>query len=224
MDFMKYLNKILGDISKRVFGKKLKKSSHANFSYEEKIQMGLDPAFHGNNKVRNIVIGNFSYVSYNSIVYNAEIGKYCSIGPNVVIGYGDHPTNLLSTSPFIYLNDTLNSKEKIIQRVVPHFKKVIIKNDVWIGANVSIKNGVVIGNGAVIGAGAVVLSNVADYEIVAGVPARAIKKRFDDEMILLLLELKWWDFDKVKLLEIKERLDMPDKDFIISMINKSYEL
>ncbi len=191
-----------------------------SLSTEESIQLGKAHNFHGNNKVHNSTIGQNSYVSYNSIIYHTEIGDYCSIGPNVVSGYGDHPLNMISTSPNIYLNDLLfepNEKEEILTN---HFKKVIIKNDVWIGANVYIKKGVEIGTGAIIGAGSVVLNNVGDYEIVAGVPARLIKSRFSDEVVKLLIKIKWWNLDFNILREHKQALFSPNEINLKELLNK----
>ena len=73
-------------------------------------------------------------------------------------------------------------------------KRTYIGNDVWIGENVTIKDGVKIGNGAVIGTAAVVTKDVPPYAIVAGVPAKIIKYRFDDKKIQLLQDIKWWDW------------------------------
>ena len=98
----------------------------------------------------------------------------------------------------------------------------VVGNDVWIGQNATILAGVRIGDGAIIGCNSVVGSNVPPYTIVAGNPAKPIRKRFDDELINLLLEFKWWnksieeinglipiltcsDLEKVKK-EIKKRL------------------
>ena len=185
------------------------------YTFTEVIEAGLNPNFHGNNKVKSITIGKHSYVTYNTIIYYCDIGNYCSIGPNVVIGYGDHPTNFLTTSPRIYYNHKIFDRDQVDALTKNSFKRVYIKNDVWIGANVFIKNGVTIGNGAIIAAGAVVTSDVGDYEIVGGVPAKLIKMRFDIDIVLLLLKTKWWEleieelknFEKVILSPTKENLE-----------------
>lgn len=212
-----FIEKIKKLLPRRIFGKMHKEHK---LSFEEEVELGYVNNFHGNNKVRNVSIGNNSYVSYNSIIYHADIGDYCSIGPNVVIGYGDHPINMISTSPHIYLNSLLFDENETASILISHFNKVKIKNDVWIGANVYIKNGVKIGNGAIIGAGAVVLKDVDDYDIVAGVPAKFIRKRFDSKVIDLLLELKWWDMDFLALKKYKDVLVNPTEAKLNEIIKK----
>lgn len=76
---------------------------------------------------------------------------------------------------------------------------IVIGNDVWIGFEAVIMAGVHIGNGAIIGARAVVTKDVAPYTIVGGVPARAIRKRFDDATISRLESLRWWDWSKERI-------------------------
>lgn len=139
--------------------------------------------------------GNSYIIKPNIMAPETKIGKYVSIAQNVVIGLGNHPINFISTNPCFYSNDQDLSKELN--------KPCYIGNDVWIGRNVMIKNGIKIGNGAIIGAGAVVTKDVPDYAIVAGVPAKIIKYRFDENTIKLLLESKWWDypFDVIKNLD-----------------------
>lgn len=216
----------MGNFIKKIKKFILKKNSNKNInelelSFEQLIELGKNPYFHGNNKVFNISIGEKSYVSYNSIIYHTDIGNYCSIGPNVVIGFGDHPINMISTSPHIYLNNLFYDKSETEEFLIPHFKKVKIENDVWIGANVYIKNGVKIGNGAVIGAGSVVVKDVGDYEIVVGAPATFLRKRFDEEVVKLLLKSKWWFLDIETLKKYKETLRYPDETNLREMIKNN---
>ena len=75
-----------------------------------------------------------------------------------------------------------------------HKGDIVIGNDVWIGYEAVIMAGVTIGDGAIIGARAVVTKDVPPYTIVGGVPAREIRRRFSDDVIARLLELKWWDW------------------------------
>ena len=154
----------------------------------------------GDNHISNSDIGKYSYVSFNSIIKNCEIGRYCSIGPNVVIGFGNHKIDTLSTHPSLYLNEK-DFGSSVQERTEETFKKVIIKNDVWIGANVYIRNGITIGNGVIVGSGAVVTEDIPDYAIVGGVPAKLIRYRFDNETISRLLASEWWndDIENLKL-------------------------
>ncbi len=160
--------------------------------------------FYGNNHILNTEIGEYSYLALNTIVHNSVIGRYCSIGPNCVIGYGDHITDKCSTSPIVYLNHDTLSEDEINERLLMLKKKVEIKNDVWVGANVFIKNGVTIGNGAIIGAGAVVLQDVPDYSVVVGVPAKIKKFRFTKEVINEFLHIKWWNYEPSQLKNFKD--------------------
>lgn len=174
-------------------GKFLRKIKKYFFNKEEKnIEIKKFVLMH-NVEFFNSTIGDFSYIARNSIVHNTDIGKFCSIGPNIVIGYGDHPLHLLSTSTVFYDSKTtfdIRSKQDNFNGK----ERVKIGNDVWIGANVFIKNGISIGNGAVIGAGAVVLDDIPPYAIAVGVPAKILRNRFDEEFIDILLKSEWWNY------------------------------
>lgn len=110
----------------------------------------------------NAKIGAFTY-GYNININNAEVGKYCSLAPDVKIGLDEHPLHEKSTHPNFY--------PKIEQ------KKAIIKDHVWIGANGVVLAGVIINEHAVVAAGAVVNKNVNSFEIVGGIPAKNIGER-----------------------------------------------
>lgn len=146
-------------------------------------------------KTPNCIVGRNSYCADNIKIAcsNTTIGNFCSIGSNVQLGNGDHPLNYLSTSPYFYF-DTIGWKK---DSVVSHneywnYKGVKIYNDVWVGDNVVVMNGVKIGNGAVIGMNSVVTKDVPPFAIVAGVPAKIIRYRFDKDIIDKLEKLKWW--------------------------------
>jgi virginiamycin A acetyltransferase len=144
-------------------------------------------------KIRNTNIGKGTYISLNASISYATIGNFCSIGPNLVCGWGIHPIDGISTSPAFYSTKKQNGfafskRDKLDER-----KPILIGNDVFIGANVTVLDGVQIGDGAVIGAGAVVSKNIPPYAIAVGSPIKIIKYRFSQEVIQKLLEIKWWD-------------------------------
>jgi acetyltransferase-like isoleucine patch superfamily enzyme len=141
-----------------------------------------------------------------------KIGKYCSIAGDVVIFLGgEHRSDWVTTYPFNVLEPTAKS----IQGHPWSRGDVNIGNDVWIGTGAFIRSGVTIGSGAIIGAKSVVTKNVEAYEIVAGNPARTIRKRFSDKIIQELLEISWWDWPEEKVrAEISFLLSNNIEDFI----------
>lgn len=139
----------------------------------------------------NVFIGEYSSVGRYAKIVHTNIGKYCAISWDTTINAISHPYNHLTINSFPYVPYVGN----FVKERKQSYKQVTIKNDVWIGANSVIMPDVTIGNGAIIGAGAVVTKDVPDYAIVAGVPAKIIKYRFDKDIIDRLLELKWWDLD-----------------------------
>ena len=152
----------------------------------------------------NIIIGDFTYIAdrefenhvthhYDFIGDRLIIGKFCQIAAGVefVMNGANHQMNAVSTFPF-YTLEGWNMKPPAMEDL-PIKGDTVIGNDVWIGQNAVILPGVRIGDGAIIGANSVVSSDVEPYTIVAGNPAREIRKRFDDEMIQLLIAFRWWD-------------------------------
>lgn len=156
-----------------------KKKENLKFN-TDKFQIMHNSILSGDNQ-----IGDYTYIGFNCIITQSVVGRYCSIANNVSIGIGEHKINRVSTSSLFYENpfETLTQGE------------CIIGNDVWIGSNAVIRRGVKIGNGAIIGANSFVNKDVNDFEIVGGVPAKLIKKRFDENTIKLIKESNWWDFD-----------------------------
>jgi len=153
--------------------------------------------------IRRAEIGDYTYVSMNSWINNTRIGKFCSIGPNLLCGWGVHPTNGISTAPMFYSTAKQNGMTLCTTDKLEERREIVIGNDVFIGANVTILDGVTIGDGAVIGAGAVVSKDIPPYAIAVGVPIQIVKYRFAEEQIQKMLAIKWWDFEESKLKEIE---------------------
>ncbi len=153
--------------------------------------------------IYNSDLGKGTYVSYSTVLSNVKMGKFCSIGPQVIIGPGNHPTNnFISTHPAFYSTENHSGFTFVSANTFFHETKVTnIGNDVWVGAKALIMDGVNIGNGAIVGAGAIVTKDVPAYAIVAGVPAKVIRYRFEQEEIRKLENLKWWDWSEEKLIK-----------------------
>lgn len=156
-------------------------------------------------------IDDWSYVNENAIIFNTSIGKFCSIGPNFFCGWGEHPTNGLSTHPAFY--STHYSTSCCTHNKVIEHRRITIGNDVYIGANVTVLDGVSIGDGAIIGAGAVVSKDIPPFAIAVGCPIQVKRYRFSQEQIDALLRIKWWEFKKEKLQDV-EKMFMDINSFI----------
>ena len=164
-------------------------------------------------QVFNSQIGDYTYIARNSVINNTTIGRFCSIGPNLICGWGIHPTDKLSTSPMFYSTKRQNGLTLSTSDKIEEMKNITIGNDVFIGMNVTILDGVKIGDGAVIGAGAVVSKDIPPYAIAVGNPVKIIKFRFNEDKINELLKIRWWDWDIKQLPEVEKYFDKVD-DFI----------
>lgn len=152
----------------------------------------------------NIIVGDFTYIAdseFESHVthhyeWNGDkliIGKFCQIAAGVefVMNGANHQMNAVSTFPFYTLEGW--DMDPPVPEDLPLKGDTVIGNDVWIGQNAVILPGVHIGDGAIIGANSVVGSDIEPYTIVAGNPAKELRKRFDKDLIDLLLQFRWWD-------------------------------
>jgi len=150
------------------------------------------------------------YKSYenNAIVYRwsdapLTIGRYCSISYDVkfIMDDGKHGYNVVSNYPF-------NSNE------VGEKRGITIGNDVWIGMSATILNGVTIGNGVTIAAGAVVTKDVADYCVVAGVPARVVREKCSREEAICMSKIAWWNWTDERINDFIDDFRLSISDFI----------
>jgi chloramphenicol O-acetyltransferase type B len=147
----------------------------------------------------NTLIGDFSYISSWTQLDLTQIGKFCSLGPQILCGCGSHPIDLVSTNPVFFSTFTQSDVTFAEKDYFQGREKIIVGHDVWIGARVFIKDGIKVGHGAVIAAGAVVVKDVPDYAIVGGTPAKIIRYRFPPEVIQKLLVIQWWNWPVEKL-------------------------
>ena len=129
------------------------------------------------------------------------IGKFCSIacGAKFLFNSANHTLSSLSTYPFPLFFEEWGLEKKNVAASWDNKGEIVIGNDVWIGYEAVIMAGVTIGDGAIIGARAVVTKDVPPYTVAGGIPAKPIKKRYPEETIAALSELKWWDWPEERI-------------------------
>ncbi len=166
----------------------------------------------------NIIVGDYTIYNdfvndpclfeKNNVLYhypinkdNLIIGKYCSIacGAKFIFTSANHTMRSISTYPFPIFFDEWDLNIGDITKAWDNKGDIVIGNDVWIGYEAVIMPGVTIGDGAIVGTRAVVTKDVPPYTVVGGTPAHIIKKRFDDETIERLLQIKWWNWEDEKV-------------------------
>jgi len=170
----------------------------------------------------NIIVGDYTYYDdfedalnfeknvkyhYDFIGDRLIIGKFCMIASGVqfIMNGANHLSSSISSYPFSIF---AKGWERITPRLdeLPIKGDTVIGNDVWIGMNATIMPGIHVGDGAIIATNSTVVKDVKPYAIVGGNPAGEIRKRFSDEKIKELLELRWWDWDIERITENLEWL------------------
>lgn len=153
--------------------------------------------------LREVSVGDFSYFERHAEAIYASIGKFCSIAANTRINALEHPIERVTQHKITYRPNEyfrfLGVDEDFRKR--RQGKQVTIGHDVWIGHGAVILPGVTISNGAVIGANAVVSRDVAPYVIVAGVPAKPLRRRFSEAVAARIEALAWWDWPQERLFD-----------------------
>jgi phosphonate metabolism protein (transferase hexapeptide repeat family) len=153
--------------------------------------------------IRHSTFGDYSYIMADGDILNSVVGKFCSFASDVRLNPPNHPMHRVSQHHFTYragdyFADAENDPSIFAWRQA---RPVRVGHDVWIGHGATLMPGVTVGTGAAIGAGSVVTKDVPPYAVVAGVPARLIRMRFPDDVVVRLLALAWWDWSHERLRE-----------------------
>ncbi|SNR28355.1 hypothetical protein SAMN06265370_101511 [Puniceibacterium sediminis] len=152
-------------------------------------------------RVAHSHFGDYSYCDRLADIANARIGKFANIAAMARVGATDHPMEKASLHHFHYRsNDYWNDIEPDHDWFAHRQSRVAhLGHDTWIGAMAMVKPEVTIGHGAVVAAGAVVTKDVPPYWIVAGVPAKPVRRRLAEATAERLMALEWWDWDHATL-------------------------
>lgn len=189
-------------------------------------------------KASNISVGDYTYYDSTdhpedfektNILYNWPefgdkliIGKFCQLGSGVkfIMGPANHRISSISTYPFNVFGGTWSENTPPHLSQLPFKGDTIVGNDVWIGRESVIMPGVKIGDGAIIAAHSVVTKDIEPYSIVGGNPTKLIRKRFDDELISLLLKTQWWNFEPAELVDFLPTLCNPDLERVRNVLKE----
>lgn len=182
----------------------------------------------------NIIVGDFTFYhdfvdprafEKQNVLYHYPvnqdrliIGKFCSIacGAKFLFNGSNHTMKSLSTYPFPIFPEW--NEQAPVAEAWDNKGDIVIGNDVWVGYEAVIMAGVKIGDGAIIGTRAVVTKDVPPYAIVGGVPAKIIRKRFDEATIEVLQKIKWWDWDVAQIRENSEAIRKADLESLQNLI------
>lgn len=186
----------------------------------------------------NIIVGDYTYYDdpedptgfeRNNVLFNYPefgdkliIGKFCAIaaGTKFIMGPANHRVSSVTTYPFHVFGGIWKERTPPHMSQLPFKGDIVIGNDVWIGRESVILPGVQIGDGAIVAACSVVTKDVPAYGVVGGNPARFIKSRFDEELVELLLQWKWWDKPPEMLADLLPLLCDPDLEKVRKAIQK----
>lgn len=165
------------------------------------VEMGRYVEIGHGSRVAHAKLGDYSYCDRICDIANAQIGKFANIASFVRIGATDHPMDRASLHHFMYRSgdywaDAKHDADWFAKR---RARRAVIGHDTWIGHNAQIKPEVTIGHGAVVASGAVVTKSVAPYMIVAGLPAKPIRRRQPAALADRMIALAWWDWDHAAL-------------------------
>lgn len=185
--------------------------------------------------IKGVPVGKYTYGYEEKCIKGVveSIGSFCSIN-ETSIAVANHPLDYITTHPLLYVSEQeimgservpgILNEESIKacrNKTRENYGKVKIENDVWIGANSILFRGITINNSAVVAAGAVVTEDVPSYAIVAGVPAKILRYRFNEEDVKILNEIKWWDWSDERIIENSKYFYNP-KVFIEKFREKTF--
>lgn len=186
----------------------------------------------------NITVGDYTYYDdpvdptgfeRNNVLFNYPefgdslvIGKFCSIasGTKFIMGPANHRISSVTTYPFQVFGGLWSENTPSHLSQLPFKGNTVVGSDVWIGRESVIMPGVTIGDGVIIAAYSVVTKDVPPYSVFGGNPARFLKKRFDDELIEILLTFKWWNLEGEALINILPLLCDPDLEKVKAELKK----
>jgi acetyltransferase-like isoleucine patch superfamily enzyme len=167
-----------------------------SFSTCDRVCYGQSNRIHNFVRLRDVSLGDFTYIASGAKVFHAKIGKFCSVGPNCKIGPGSHPSRqFVSTHPAFYSTQLQSGRTFATSDLYEEHRHITIGNDVWLGEGALIMDGIAIGDGAIVGARAVVTRDVPPYSVSVGSPAKCVRLRFSPAQIEYLMALRWWDKD-----------------------------
>ena len=188
----------------------------------------------------NIIVGEYTYYDdingaenfeshvthhYDFIGDKLIIRKFCAIAKGIefIMNGANHRINSITTYPFNIMG---NGWEKSAPSLSELKLKgdTIVGNDVWIGQNVTVLPAVHIGDGAIIGANSVVAKDIPPYSVAVGNPCEVKRKRFDEDLIEYLLQIKWWDWDAEKIFKNMEALCSGDLSKIKNIVDYNKNL